>query len=170
MNKKNNFEQDLKRGKYYENKAISILQSKGFTDIYQYEGNVPYYDLHATYKNKKVYIEVKYNSKADTYKSFIIELCKTDGTPSGLTITKSNYYMLFGYKSYWLIKTKRLHIIVKKYILNKLRIYNIFQPTPEEYEQYILNECKTYNNYKYMVMPYESIKKHNIFNGIHNNI
>ena len=171
MDSKEKFEHDLKKGKYYENKANLILQKHGFTDIHHIEGHNPYYDMYGTYKNKKVYIEVKYNSKADSFKSFIIELCKKNKNPSGLTITRSHYYVLFSYTSYWIIRTKRLHIIVKKYILTKLREqHNIMSPTPEEYDKYILNECKTYGDYIYMLLDFDTVDQHSIFKGSHTDI
>ena len=164
------FKKDLNRGQYYEYKALHILKSLDFTKIHHFKGKEPRYDIKARFNKKKVYIEVKYNKNADKYNNFIIELSKADGTPSGLSITKSNYYMLFSYSKYYLIETIKLHMIVKQYILNALKEEGIQEPTPDIITNYILN--KTFNFYGYMCisLKLDLIIPHCIKTDTHTNI
>lgn len=160
MNSEDQFYKDLKTGQIYEHKAMNILAGLGFSELKKIEGYEPRYDIEAIYKNKKVYIEVKYNSKVHTLKQFVVELGKSDGTPSGLTVTKSHYYMLFSNDAYYLLKTKDLHKTVKRFILKGLSKLGVKDPTPDIITDYIINKCFSYGNYRYMkihinvIVPY----------------
>lgn len=168
------FYNDLQRGKYYEKKAISILKTHGFDDLKHIEGYNPYFDIEGKEKKgkkeKKVYFEVKYDAYSANTKKFFVEISKQNGRPSGLTITKSKYYILFSYYEYWIIPTEKLKESIKSYLIDKLREEG--NNKNELYEGDITNAIYTFstctNNSRGVIIPLSYILNHSIYSGFHN--
>ena len=72
------FKKDLERGAYYEIKALDILKQHKFKKLKRIEGYFKEYDIKAMYKNKKVFIECKYNRYTSYTNKFFIECFKCD--------------------------------------------------------------------------------------------
>jgi len=173
MNNKNTFYKCLRIGHTYERKSIKILEKHHFYKIYcNYEYN-PYYDLTALIKKndklKKVYIEVKYNSLTDKTGFIFLECCKTNLKPSGLSITKSDYYIFFSDSQYWIIKTDRVKSILENTIRTELKKAKITDATEEQLLNYIEhNGLKTKNTIGVLISVSDLLKVCS-YNGIHNN-
>lgn len=145
------FKKCLVIGQSYETKSLKILEKHGFKNItidYKYN---PYYDITAylntnNKNNKKVYIEVKYNSLIDKTNKIFLECCKTNLNVSGLSITKSHYYIIHSNSKYWIIKTKTLKKLLNKTIKHELKKVGIHNATNEQLCSYIQYEgIKTSN-------------------------
>ena len=158
------FKRDLERGAYYEIKALEILKQHKFKKLKRIEGYFKEYDIKAMYKNKKVFIECKYNRYTSYTNKFFIECFKCDYTLAGITATESDYYILFSYFDYWIIKTDDL----KKALEEQLRIlHNNKKATREDLTDYIKSNG-IYTKYTVGVLVgIDIINKYILFKGEH---
>lgn len=167
MPKKSDFKKDLERGNYYEKKALNILKKHNFKDLTIIQGFNPYYDIQGIYKKKKAYIEVKYNKYTSYTNKIFIEVSKPNGTPAGLSITKSTYYILFSYYKYWIIKTNKLKKALEEFIRFELEKEGIKKASNEQLFNYIEKEGIFTNNSIGVLIPTSNILCHSIFYGEH---
>ena len=160
------FKKDLERGKYYEKKALNIMSKYGFSDLKMYDKYIKEYDITALYKNKKVYIECKYNKYTTYTNKFFIEIMTTKFKESGLTATKSDYYILFSYFDYWIIKTNDLKKALEEYLRSIINIKNVSKGYIVDY----IKENGIYtNNTIGILLPIKSILKYVKWKGTHKN-
>ena len=164
------FNKDLERGKYYEKKAVSILNMHGFNDLKHSEGYNPYFDIEGRKGKKKFYFEVKYDSYTANTKKIFIEISKPDNMPSGLSITKSDYYILFSYFEYWIVETEKLRELIKIYLNDKIKEEGKHTDKLEEHELFkaICDYSTCTKNSRGFIIPISYILKHSVFNGTHN--
>jgi hypothetical protein len=159
------FKRDLQRGKYYEHKALKTLSNYKFKDLHIFEGYKKEYDIEGVYKKKKVYIEVKYSKYVSYSNSIFVEVFTTKFKESGLTATRSDYYIMYGYFRYWIIKTEKLKKALEKHLRNTIMIKN---PTQFQLIDYI-KESGTYTkNTVGVIIPISIIEKYSKWTGIHN--
>jgi hypothetical protein len=158
------FKRDLERGAYYEIKALEILKQHKFKKLKRIEGYFKEYDIKAMYKNKKVFIECKYNRYTSYTNKFFIECFKCDYTYAGITATTSDYYILFSYFDYWIIKTDDL----KKALEEQLRILHTNKKaTREDLTDYIKSNG-IYTKYTVgILVSIDIINKYILFKGEH---
>jgi hypothetical protein len=160
----NNFFNDLARGIYYENKAVNIMSKYGFSDLKRVEGYKKEYDITGTYHNKPVYIESKYNKYTSYTNKFFIECFNIKYEPSGITATESNYYILFSYFDYWILKTDRL----KNALEEQLRILiNKNDATYDDLINYVKEHGIYTKNTVGVLIPIEIINKYTLYKGNH---
>lgn len=87
------FINDLKRGKEYEKKALTLFDLSGYEEADK--ENQVYYDYKLFLSNGKTrYIEVKADFKGMYTGNFALEY-ECNGNPSGVNRTKSHYYIIF---------------------------------------------------------------------------
>jgi hypothetical protein len=145
-NKKADFKKCLEVGHYYEKKSIKILLKHNFIKIrnnYKYN---PYYDLKAFKDRKRVYIEVKYNKLTHITNKIFLEVCKRNLEPSGITITKAQYYIFFSMYKYYICLVNDVKKLLEQTIRNILINNNIENPTREQIILYIEHEAIKTNN------------------------
>lgn len=164
------FEKCLKEGHIYETKSINILKKHKFKDItIDYKKN-SYYDLTAYKKNKKVYIEVKYNSLTDRTKYIFLECCKTNLYPSGISITKSDYYIFFSNSKYWICKTDKVKKLLEQTIRRELNKIKLTKPSDEQLLKYIEYSGLRTKNTIGILLLVDDVNKICKYKGTHNNV
>ena len=159
-----NFKKDLERGIYYEKKAINILKLYGFKQLERVEGYNIGYDIKGTYKKQKVTIEVKYNKNATYTGLFFIEVAKKDLSPSGLSATTADYYILFNYFDCWILRTVDLQEALEQYIKKIIKRRN---PTRDHMTRYIIENGTYTTNTLGILLPIKIIEKYALFIGAH---
>lgn len=109
------FENKLKIGKYYEIECMKYINHKSYT---QSIGNNKEYDIDLINKNNKnIKIEVKSDRHINKTGNICIEY-KCNDVPSGITATKSKYWVIFeiynddDYNMY-IIKSKIIKDMIK---------------------------------------------------------
>lgn len=158
------FNVDLKRGKYYETKALENLKTHGFKKLKIYEGYKKEYDISGRFKKKKVYIECKYSKYVSYTNKIFIEVFTTKFKESGITATRSDYYILYSYFDYWIIETDELKRALEEHLRS---VCNIKNATHIQLIDYIKeNGCYT-NNTIGVIIPMDTIQKRCIFYGNH---
>lgn len=158
------FKKDLQRGKYYEQKAVKTLLKYGFSDLKMYDGYIKEYDITGIYRNKKVFIECKYNKYTTYTNKFFIEIMNTKFNESGLTATKSDYYILYSYFDYWIIKTDNLKRALEKHLRSIIINKNVSRC---EIVDYIKENGIYTNNTIGILLPIEIINKYSKWSGNH---
>ena len=159
----------LEIGHYYEHKSIDILKKHNFKKITNEYNYNPFYDLTAIKNKKTVYIECKYNKLTHKTNKIFLECCKINLQPSGLSITKSNYIIFFSYYKYWIVKTKKVKILLEQTIKNILINNGINNPTHEQLILYIEHEgIKTHNTIGILINV-DDVNKICKYSGTHKN-
>ena len=105
------FEQDLKNGKEYEQKALKHIQSK-YPKAYIIDGYFLDYDIYIP--ELEIGVEVKSDAQYKVTGNFYVEY-SCYGKPSGIAATKADIYYVYLDKLY-IIKTKDLKDKCRKYI------------------------------------------------------
>jgi hypothetical protein len=161
-----NFKKDLETGQYYENMSINILLKHGFENI-EIDGTYnPYYDITAYKNNKKVYIECKYNSLTDKTGYIFLECCKRNLNASGISITKSNYYIFFSKSKYWICGVSKVKNILRKTIEKELKKVKVIKPTVNQLCNYIEHEgIKTSNSIGILICV-KKVNKKSKYRGV----
>ena len=166
------FKKCLAIGKIYENKSINILLKYGFTNIILDNSYNSYYDLEAVRKNKKVYIEVKYNSLTDKTHKIFLECCKHKNgvlLPSGISITKATYYIFYSNTKYYIINTNKVKKILENTIKKEFIKVGHKKPTHDELINYIEHKgLRTKNSIGILISVDDVIRKCK-YKGIHIN-
>jgi Holliday junction resolvase-like predicted endonuclease len=159
------FKKCLEIGHTYEKKSINILKKHNFKYIkcnYKYN---PYYDLTAFKKKQKVYIEVKYNSLTDRTKHIFLECFKIDLNPSGLSITKADYYIFFSNSKYWICKTDHVKKVLEQTIRHELKKASIYNATEEQLLNFIEHNGIRTKNTIGILIKVSDVLKISIYNG-----
>ena len=159
------FKKDLQRGKYYEYKALKTLSKYKFKDLHIFEGYKKEYDIEGVYKKKKVYIEVKYSKYVSYTNSIFVEVFTTKFNISGLSATKSDYYIMYGYFRFWIIETENLKKALEEHLKNEIMIKN---PTRCQLVEYVKLKGTYTNNTVGVIIPISIIEKYTKWTGVHN--
>ena len=107
MKKKNNWEEDLKKGEEIEYKLLEYLQKK-YPKAYKMEGNFKDFDIEVPEKDIK--IEVKRDIGSQESGNFFIEY-ECNYKPSGISTSKANYWVIYDEGSYTWVKISVLKSI-----------------------------------------------------------
>ena len=91
---KQSFKERLARGEKIEYAVLGIIKKK-YPKAYKVTGHYPDYDLYIP--EKKMGIEVKYDSKSLDTGNYIIDIERND-KPSGLGVTKANLWVIWDNK------------------------------------------------------------------------
>lgn len=114
MSNNNRFQLDLEFGKIYERKLTQIVPNDKSEIM---EGYFPDYDVIITKDNKETTYEVKSDRLAYKTGNMAIEF-KHNNKPSGISITKAEYYAYFIVKPYNLFE---LYIIPVQVLKDKIK-------------------------------------------------
>lgn len=163
----NDFKKCLEIGKIYERKSLKILLKHKFKGVVMDEGYNPYYDIEAFKNNKKVYIEVKYNSLTHKTKYIFLECSKIDLCPSGISITKSDYYIFFSNYDYWICKTYKVKKVLEDTIRRELKKVKITNATYDDLINYIEHEGLRTKNTVGILINVDDVIKICSYKGIH---
>ena|ERR1700733_10108174 len=87
------FHKDKAEGNYAEVYILEALHKIGFSDAYQTEGKFSDYDIIIPSKN--ITFEIKNDMMALKTGNIAIEIEKKDGTPTGITVSKADYWIIF---------------------------------------------------------------------------
>jgi len=108
------FQQDLKTGKEYEDKALLHIQQK-YPKAYIVDGYCLDWDIYIP--ELEIGVEVKSDAQYKVTGNFYVEY-SCYGKPSGISATKAEIYYIYLDKLY-IIKTKDLKDKCRKYINTK---------------------------------------------------
>ena len=106
-----NFYKQLEKFKPYEVEASKRITKLNNTKLLRFCDNYKYDFI--TYPDKLKF-EVKTDVRSLKTDNFFIEF-NGYGKPSGITITKSNYYILSDTINYYLIETNKLKTLIENY-------------------------------------------------------
>lgn len=159
------FKKCLEIGHTYEKKSIDILKKHKFKHVVcNYDYN-PYYDLTAFKKKQKVYIEVKYNSLTDKTKYIFLECSKINLNPSGLSITKADYYIFFSDSKYWICETDNVKKLLEQTIRKEFKKVNIHNPSVEQLLNFIEHNGLRTKNTIGVLIKVSDVLKISKYNG-----
>jgi Holliday junction resolvase len=158
------FKKDLERGKYYEHKALKTLTKHGFKELKIFDGYKKEYDIEGIYNNKKVFIECKYNKYTTYTNKFFIEVFTTKFNESGITATKSDYYILYSYFDYWIIYTNDLKRALEEHLRSIIQNKDV---TKTQIVEYIKTNGTYTNNTIGVIIPINIIEKYTLWKGNH---
>jgi len=105
------FDRDLRIGKNYEYIVLHNLQKK-FPAAFKIEGAFKEYDIFIP--EKEFGIEVKFDGKSNETGNILIELEFPIGTLSGLSTTKSKYWIITDGKDYFSITPDSIRKFAKE--------------------------------------------------------
>ena len=125
----NNFDKDLARGKPIENEICGLIKAK-YPTAYVVEGEEKGFDI--VVPEKPVTAEVKFDEASNRYPNFFIET-ESAGKPSGLSVTKSNWWVQVNDEVVVWIYTESLrYLIESEWKLRELE-FNKFNPPKRGY-------------------------------------
>jgi len=101
---KNNFYKKLKQGEEFEKIAGALICEHLGVEIIHYNNNYKYDIL----TSDNISYEIKHDKASDTHGNFFIEFL-SDGKPSGIDVTISDYYGLYHNGEIYIIKTHILN-------------------------------------------------------------
>jgi hypothetical protein len=106
------FELDLDNSVESVEKLCDILNAKGYAiDLI---GNTSDFDISASKDGRILTFEVKHDLMALQTGNVAIEICQTDGTPTGLSVTKSMYWAELIGNTFIIYTVERLKELVKE--------------------------------------------------------
>jgi len=106
-----NFVKDKILGDSAEEFALEIIQ-KFFPKAYRVKGRQPLYDIVVPDDNDesifKITFEIKNDKRSADTGNIAVEICKKDGTPTGLNISQADYWIYFAAGGMYLAKREDL--------------------------------------------------------------
>lgn len=117
---KQSFKERLARGEKIEYAILGIIKKK-YPKAYKVTGYYPDYDLYIP--EKKMGVEVKYDSKSLDTGNYIIDIERND-KPSGLAVTKANLWVIWDNKDLLYISPAGIKECIKDNNIKPKKIYN----------------------------------------------
>jgi hypothetical protein len=114
------FQKDLATGKEAEIIMAEMLERKGCTNVELNEDTnlaiLKEYDIKYNYNNSTLKMEIKYDLQTPLTHNVAVEII-SNGKPSGLITTKSDFWAFMVQDKFYIIPTKELKVLVENFPL-----------------------------------------------------